>query len=110
MKKGPCWQAIYRPYNKKQQIFENQYCNDYSRRFICFNAADERSNNAAQTNQEALVQVKDAEMLNHLTSVSAFLALATLTVGLAVAFVRSNKKVKSYEKNMSILNLKTELK
>ena len=74
-------------------------CDDFSRRFICFNAA---SNRVAK--EEALVRGNNAVGFDRFTILSAFLALATLTVGLAMNVVKLTNKVKNYEEKLNVVS------
>ena len=96
MNDGPCYESVYMPYFKIQDIIAKD-CKDYKRRFICFNDANDSS--IKKTSQEALVHGNNAEGFNRFAILSAF--LATLTVGLAVALVKANKKLKEFKKNTS---------
>ena len=89
---GPCWDAAYRPYDKIQTIHQSRFCSDRIHRTICFNAVDK------EVKSEELRLTKHAEGFDRYFTVTAFLALATLTVGLAVALFKAKKKNKEYEK------------
>ena len=88
---GPCYESTYMPYLKIQNIFAKD-CKNYKRRFICFNAADDGTTKT--TSHQELRQI-NAVGFDRFTALSAFLALATLTVGLAMALIKAKTKIKS---------------
>ena len=102
IEEGPCWDIGYMPYNKIQEIFANEYCVDRVHRTICFNTHDKNIDEEIRSEQEELRLTNHAEGFDRLTTLSVFIALATLTVGLAVALVRSRKKNTVYEEKFSL--------
>ena len=102
--KGPCWDAVYVPSDKIQKIYADEYCSNFAYRTICFNAAAEKS-----TNSDSLVRTDRSGSLVSSRVFGSYFAFALLAFGLLMALLRSTRKNRLYEREISELQAQNKV-